>query len=64
MSCAVDDQFSLKQGLIRSHINKRGLSTEKAEQDFIILAQSLPHYGGHFYTATWVINQELLRNTK
>ncbi|KAJ3665066.1 hypothetical protein Zmor_000580 [Zophobas morio] len=55
MSCAVDDQYSLRQGLIRSHISKSGLSGEKAEQDFIILAQSRPHYGGHFYTATWML---------
>ncbi|XP_008201547.1 FERM and PDZ domain-containing protein 2 isoform X1 [Tribolium castaneum] len=55
MSCAIDDQYGLRQELIRSHISKRGLSAEKAEQDFIILAQSLPHYGGHFYTATWML---------
>ncbi|XP_044258663.1 FERM and PDZ domain-containing protein 2-like [Tribolium madens] len=55
MSCAIDDQYGLRQELIRCHISKRGLSAEKAEQDFIILAQSLPHYGGHFYTATWML---------
>lgn len=30
------------------------MDCEKSEHDFITLAQTLPHYGGHFYTATWV----------
>lgn len=54
MSCAISDLSSLRQELIRAHMMKYGMDVEKAEQDFIILAQSLPHYGGHFYTATWV----------
>lgn len=51
----MDDHNHFKRELIHSHMCKRGQSGEKAEQDFILLAQSLPHYGGHFYTATWVI---------
>lgn len=54
MSCAIENVESLKQELIKAHISKAGLENEKAEQDFIMYAQSLPHYGGHFYTATWV----------
>lgn len=54
MSCAIDDSKRLQKELIKAHISKKGLDCEKAEQDFIIVAQSLPHYGGHFYTATWV----------
>ncbi|KAF5300403.1 hypothetical protein FQA39_LY02202 [Lamprigera yunnana] len=45
----------LRQELTLSHITKRGLSAEKAEEDFMIFAQTLPHYGGHFYTALWVL---------
>lgn len=33
---------------------KQGMEAERAEEDFIALAQTLPHYGGHFYTASWV----------
>lgn len=56
MSCAIEDSERLKQELIKAHISKAGLENEKAEQDFITYAQTLPHYGGHFYTATWVCN--------
>ncbi|XP_049820356.1 tyrosine-protein phosphatase non-receptor type 13 isoform X3 [Aethina tumida] len=55
MSCAIDDSKRLQKELIKAHISKKGLDCEKAEQDFIIVAQSLPHYGGHFYTATWML---------
>lgn len=54
MSCAIEDSERLKQELIKAHKSKAGLENEKAEQDFITYAQTLPHYGGHFYTATWV----------
>lgn len=54
MSCVIEDSKRLRQELIKAHISKKGLDPEKAEQDFITFAQSLPHYGGHFYTATWV----------
>ncbi|XP_071051565.1 tyrosine-protein phosphatase non-receptor type 13-like isoform X2 [Onthophagus taurus] len=55
MSCAVDDPTTLKYDLIRAHKYKKGLDPERAEEDFILLAQTLPHYGGHFYTATWAL---------
>ncbi|XP_018565940.1 uncharacterized protein LOC108906965 [Anoplophora glabripennis] len=55
MSCVIEDSKRLRQELIKAHISKKGLDPEKAEQDFITFAQSLPHYGGHFYTATWVL---------
>lgn len=54
MSAVVDDRNHLKRELIRSHKFKMGLDCDKAEEDFIIAAQNLPHYGGHFYTASWV----------
>ncbi|KAL3277654.1 hypothetical protein HHI36_013000 [Cryptolaemus montrouzieri] len=55
MTCAIDDHKYLREELIRAHKNKCGLDQEKAEQDFISLAQKLTHYGGHFYTATWIL---------
>lgn len=54
MSCVIEDSERLKRELIKAHISKSGLDSEKAEEDFITYAQTLPHYGGHFYTATWV----------
>lgn len=54
MTCVVDNLDSLRQELTRAHKTKYGMDAEKAEHDFIVLAQSLAHYGGHFYTATWV----------
>lgn len=54
MTYAVEDLKALRQELVRAHMSKCGLDSEKAEHDFIVLAQGLPHYGGHFYTATWV----------
>ncbi|KAK4881258.1 hypothetical protein RN001_004577 [Aquatica leii] len=55
VSCNVDECKRLKQELIVAHITRRGLEVEKAEESFMLLAQTLPHYGGHFYTATWVL---------
>lgn len=55
MSCVVDDTKRLRQELIASHQMKSGLEVDKAEEDFIRGAQKLPHYGGHFYTATWML---------
>nr|XP_023012929.1 tyrosine-protein phosphatase non-receptor type 13-like [Leptinotarsa decemlineata] len=55
MSCIIEDSDRLRQELIKGHVAKSGLDPEKAEQDFIIFAQTLPHYGGHFYTATWML---------
>ncbi|XP_017771951.1 PREDICTED: tyrosine-protein phosphatase non-receptor type 13-like [Nicrophorus vespilloides] len=52
--CADDDGY-LRRELIKAHRFKYGLDADKAEEDFIILAQNLPHYGGHFYTAIWVL---------
>lgn len=54
MTSMVGNLDVLRRELIRAHFSKYGMETEKAEHDFIVLAQSLPHYGGHFYTATWV----------
>ncbi|GJQ69615.1 hypothetical protein Trydic_g6706 [Trypoxylus dichotomus] len=62
MSCAIDDSKSLRVDLTRAHKYKLGLDTERAEEDFILLAQTLPHYGGHFYTATWVLKDNTQRN--
>ncbi|KAI4457359.1 ferm domain (protein4.1-ezrin-radixin-moesin) family [Holotrichia oblita] len=53
MACAINDSTSLRYELTRAHKFKIGLDTERAEEDFILLAQTLPHYGGHFYTALW-----------
>lgn len=61
MSCMIDDSQRLKQELIKAHISKKGLHVDKVEEDFISFAQTLPHYGGHFYTATWVSNSQSLR---
>ncbi|XP_030745463.1 tyrosine-protein phosphatase non-receptor type 13-like [Sitophilus oryzae] len=55
MASVVDDQKRLRKELIKAHVSQKGLEREKAEQDFIIFTQSLPHYGGHFYTATWIL---------
>lgn len=55
MSCAIKNTSNLQSELIKVHKQKQGFEQEKAEEDFILLAQSLPHYGGHFYTASWVI---------
>ncbi|CAH0553791.1 unnamed protein product [Brassicogethes aeneus] len=55
MSSIIQDSKRLRQELIKAHISKTGLDIEKAEQDFIIVAQSLPQYGGHFYTALWML---------
>lgn len=49
------DNESLRNELTRAHKYKKGLDVDRAEEDFIQLAQTLPHYGGHFYTATWVL---------
>lgn len=49
-----EDQVFLRKELVKAHKTKYGTEPEKAEHDFIVLAQTLPHYGGHFYTATWV----------
>ncbi|CAG9854919.1 unnamed protein product [Phyllotreta striolata] len=54
MSSVIEDSAGLRQELIRAHVSKSGVETRKAEENFITLAQSLPHYGGHFYTATWM----------
>ncbi|KRT85480.1 FERM domain containing protein [Oryctes borbonicus] len=62
MTCAIDDSKGLRADLTRAHKYKLGLDTERAEEDFILLAQTLPHYGGHFYTATWVLKDNTQRN--
>lgn len=54
MACAVDDHTILREELVKAHKSKCGMNREKAEEDFICCAQKLSHYGGHFYTATWV----------
>lgn len=54
MTCVIEDSKSLRYDLTRAHKYKMGLDVERAEEDFILLAQTLSHYGGHFYTATWV----------
>lgn len=53
MSSAIDSG-RLKNELIKAHLSKAGYDNGKAELDFITYAQKLPHYGGHFYSATWV----------
>ncbi|CAG9823434.1 unnamed protein product [Phaedon cochleariae] len=55
MSVVIEDSERLRKELVKTHMSKRGLDSEKAEEDFITYAQSLPHYGGHFYTATWIL---------
>lgn len=54
MICSISDPRNLREEMIRMHELKVGIDPEKAEEDFILLSQSLSHYGGHFYTATWV----------
>lgn len=49
-----EDPDFLRRELTKAHKSKYGLDCGKSEHDFITLAQKLPHYGGHFYTATWV----------
>uniref|UniRef100_A0A6P7FCV1 Tyrosine-protein phosphatase non-receptor type 13-like n=1 Tax=Diabrotica virgifera virgifera TaxID=50390 RepID=A0A6P7FCV1_DIAVI len=55
MSSAIENTEKLRQELIQAHVLKHGMDGDKAEESFISLAQSLPHYGGHFYTATWIM---------
>ncbi|KAK9884486.1 hypothetical protein WA026_007328 [Henosepilachna vigintioctopunctata] len=55
MTCAIDDLNYLREELVKSHRSRSGLDQEKAEEDFIRLTQKLIHYGGHFYTATWIL---------
>lgn len=45
---------NFRHNLSKAHIQRSGLFVEKAEEDFILLAQSLPNYGVHFYSATLV----------
>lgn len=54
MSCAFGDCDFLRSEMVKAHKSRYGMDCEKAEHDFITVAQTLPHYGGHFYTATWV----------
>lgn len=54
ITCAFGDPDFLRKELVKAHKSRHGMDCEKAEHDFITLAQTLPHYGGHFYTATWV----------
>lgn len=54
MACIIEDSQQLRYELIRAHKFKKGMDSDKAEEDFIVLAQTLPHYGGHFYTSVWV----------
>lgn len=46
--------ITLKELLIQAHKDRVGCDRDRAEQEFIQHAQALPHYGGHFYAATWV----------
>lgn len=62
MTCALNDTNHLKNELIKAHQNKRGTDQEKSEEEFILLAQTLPHYGGHFYTAIWVLKDGTQRD--
>ncbi|XP_031358512.1 uncharacterized protein LOC116182151 [Photinus pyralis] len=55
VSCNSDEYKCLKEDLTLAHMTRRGLSTDRAEENFMILAQTFPHYGGHFYTAVWVL---------
>ncbi|XP_072376370.1 FERM and PDZ domain-containing protein 2-like isoform X1 [Diabrotica undecimpunctata] len=55
MSSAIENTEKLRHELIQAHVLKHGMDGDKAEESFISLAQSLPHYGGHFYTATWIM---------
>lgn len=62
MVCAFGDADFLRGELVKAHKSRYGMDCEKAEHDFITVAQTLPHYGGHFYTATWVkrnLNQKI-----
>ncbi|XP_050303914.1 tyrosine-protein phosphatase non-receptor type 13-like [Anthonomus grandis grandis] len=58
MNGNIDDKNRLKSELVQAHKSNQGLDQERAEQEFILYAQKLPHYGGHFYTAKWVLNEE------
>ncbi|XP_066151997.1 tyrosine-protein phosphatase non-receptor type 13-like [Euwallacea fornicatus] len=55
MIAIVDDENHLKGELISAHMTRKGLDRNKAEQEFITFAQNLPQYGGHFYTAVWML---------
>ncbi|XP_057655604.1 tyrosine-protein phosphatase non-receptor type 13-like isoform X1 [Diorhabda carinulata] len=55
MSSAVENVEKLKLELIQAHKFKYGMDSEKAEESFILLAQTFPHYGGHFYNARWIM---------
>lgn len=55
MISIVDDESHLRQDLENAHSSRKGLDREKAEQEYIAFAQNLPHYGGHFYTAVWML---------
>lgn len=54
MACAFSDPNFLRRELVKAHRSRYGMEYEKAEHEFITIAQTLPHYGGHFYTASWV----------
>lgn len=45
---------TLRELLTKAHQSRYGIDRDRAEQEFIQHAQSLPHYGGHFYAAVWV----------
>ncbi|ERL85090.1 FERM and PDZ domain-containing protein 2 [Dendroctonus ponderosae] len=53
MISLAQDERRLKQELAGAHAAHQGLARAVAEDRFISLAQSLPHYGGHFYSAVW-----------
>ena len=54
MVLQVDGGQAVRTEIVRSHRQKAGIDEDKAEEEFILIAQQLPHYGGHFYTAEWV----------
>lgn len=54
MACAFSNPDFLRRELVKAHKSRYGVDCDKAEHEFISLAQTLPHYGGHFYTAVWV----------
>lgn len=61
MSCIADEEC-LKTELIKVHRTKKELDPERAEEEFILLAQNLSHYGGHFYSAIWVMKDNVQRD--
>ncbi|XP_018332723.1 FERM and PDZ domain-containing protein 2-like [Agrilus planipennis] len=62
VTCNREKSHQLKEEIVRCHKSKIGLDVIRAEEEFIKMAQTLPHYGGHFCMATWVQKDNIPRN--